>query len=140
VPLRNIFTIIQNTEQLQSVYKVYNKLYYLQVSITGHIDQKALFEAQQALMLHPEYPHKNSLWVLDGEVICDFSNIDFFETVKRIKTFFPAGATKKKGAMFAAGGFQYAMLKLFCEEACRERVPFEMKPFQSYLEAENWLI
>jgi len=29
-------------------------------------------------MLHPEYPYKNSLWVIDESVFCDFSNIDFF--------------------------------------------------------------
>lgn len=54
--------------------------------------------------------------------------------------FYPVGGTKKKGALLASSGFQYAILKLFCEETDREKIPFEMKAFRSYLEAKAWLM
>jgi len=60
--------------------------------------------------------------------------------VDRIKLFYPLCGIKKKSALLASNGFQHALFKLFCEEACRERIPFEMKPFKSYSETENWLL
>lgn len=122
------------------MYEVQEEPYYLQVSITGDVDNQALYEAHTALMQHPQYPYKNSLWVFDTEFVCGFSNIDMFEMVSRIKTFYPVGGTKEKCALLASNNFHYAFLKLFSEEAEREGVPFLVKPFRSFLEAKAWLM
>ncbi|MBN1929664.1 MAG: hypothetical protein JW764_09005 [Chlorobiaceae bacterium] len=121
------------------MYEVHNKPDRLEVKITGTVDQKALYKIQQTLMLHPAYPYKNSLWVFDEGFVCDFSNLDMFEAVNRIKTYFPVGAKKEKGALLASTGFQYGLFKIFCEEADRERIPFKMRAFRSYRDAKAWL-
>lgn len=113
---------------------------FLRVELNGNVNRKTLFDAQDALMRHPEYPYKNSLWILKEGFICGFSNIDLFETAERIKTFLPLEATKQKSAFFASSGFQYALIKLFCKEAEQKKLPFKMMPFMSLQNAEAWLM
>jgi hypothetical protein len=122
------------------MFKVHNEPHYLRVEVTGDIDQQSLYDAQSALMRHPEYPHKNSLWVFDDDFVCGFSNRGLFEMIDRIKAFFPVGGTKEKGAILASSGLHYAFFKLFCDEADRKGIPFKMKPFRTHHEAEEWLM
>lgn len=121
------------------MHSVQNDPDYLLVSVTDKVDQQSLYEAQSDLMLHPEYPHKNSLWVFDEGCVCDFSSLGMFEMLGRIKTFFPIHGTKEKAAMFAKNFTFYSMVKLFCEEAEQEGIPFTMKPFRKFDDAKSWL-
>ncbi len=111
----------------------------LQVFLFGKLDQQSLFNAQSDLMLHPEYPHTNSMWVFDEGFECDFSNLGFIDLIDRIKRFFPLGATKKKAALLATTNTHFAMSQLFCDEARHECTPFTFRAFQDYHEAEAWL-
>lgn len=113
---------------------------FFRVELDGLVDQKVLFDAQDALMHHPEYPHKNALWIVKEDFICGFSEVDLIVALERIKTLWHQEATKKKSAFFAPDGFRYALAKLFCEEVERRGVPFKIKPFMNLQEAEAWLL
>ncbi|HWR02051.1 MAG TPA: hypothetical protein VN371_09330 [Chlorobaculum sp.] len=119
---------------------VHNDPDYLLVSVTDRVDQQSLYEAQVDLMLHHEYAHKNSLWIFDDACECVFSNLSMFEMIFRIKNFFPIHATRQKSALLATTNTFYSMLKLFCDEAEYEGVPFTMKPFRNFDDAKSWLV
>jgi hypothetical protein len=122
------------------MYEIHDEPDYLQLSITGSVDQQGLYKAQNALLKHPYYPCKNSLLIFDKEFVCGFSSIDMFEMISRIKSFFPVGATKEKEAVFASNGLHFAFFKLYCEEAEREGISFTIKPFRSFAAAKTWLM
>ncbi|NTW53067.1 MAG: hypothetical protein HGB22_10855 [Chlorobiaceae bacterium] len=122
------------------MHSVHNDLHYLCVWVTDKVDQQSLYEAQADLMLHPEYPHKNSLWMFDEACECVFSNICMFDMLSRIKNFFPVNGTKQKAAMLATTNTFYSFVKLFCDEAEHEGIPFTVKPFRNFDDANAWLI
>jgi hypothetical protein len=122
------------------MHQIQNEKHFLRLSLTGIIDQFALYEAQKDLMLHPEYPHKNSLWVFDHGCSCNFSHIGMLEMASRIKTLFPIGGTKKKGALLVGNAVHFGFIKMFCDEVEHMRLPFTMKPFISLSQATSWLI
>jgi len=111
----------------------------LVVQLTGKLDQQSLLDAQKDLMLHPEYPFKNSLWIFDAEFECCFSNSGLSVLINRIKTCFPAGATKQKAALLATLGVHSMFTQWYCEEAEAAGLPFQFKAFHSRQEAEAWL-
>ncbi|NTU57782.1 MAG: hypothetical protein HGB00_02520 [Chlorobiaceae bacterium] len=114
--------------------------HFLFVLMTGKVDQLSLHEAQKELMLHPDYAHKNTLWMFDEACECDFSNFVMFEMLNRIKVFFPIESSKQKAALVGVAPMHYSFLKLFCDEAEHEGLPFKVQPFHSYQEAEAWLL
>ena len=118
---------------------VVDKGNYLFVMITGTVNQQSLYDAQKSLMLHQEYPHKNSLWVFDETCECEFSNLGMFEMLCRIRMFFPIDGTKKKGALVGIAPLHHSFVKMFCDEAEHERLPFTVKPFRRIEDAESWL-
>jgi hypothetical protein len=62
------------------------------------------------------------------------------EMVGRIKTFFPIGGTKQKGALLVGNAVHYAFVKMFCEESEYQGLPFTMRPFLSSDQAVRWLM
>ncbi len=121
------------------MHVIQNDKHILRVILSGKLDQNSLFDAQKELMLHPEYPHKNSLWKFDKEFVCDFSSQGMADLISRIKLFYPADATKQKAALLASSSMHYAILQLFCEDAGKEGLPFKFKAFQNQEKAETWL-
>jgi hypothetical protein len=121
------------------MHELHNDPHFLRLFLHGEVGLQGLYDAQKELMLHPAYPHKNSLWVFDEEFKCEFSHTGMFGIIDRTKIFFPIGATKEKGALLSSGRLHYAFFKLFCEEAELESFPFKVMPFMSYDEAERWL-
>jgi len=106
------------------------------VALDGLVDREALFNAQAALMQHPEYPHQNALWIVRERFVCGFSRSMLMVTLERIKTLWCQNATKQKSAFFAVDGFRYGLVKLFCLEAEIKGVPFKMKALMNLKEAE----
>lgn len=112
----------------------------LAVLLYGKLSQQSLFDAQQELMLHPNYSSRNSLWVFDKHFECGFSSIVFGELVNRIKLYCPINTTKKKAAILTASGTHFGMMQLYCNEAEAAGLPFKFKAFREYEEAEEWLM
>ncbi|NTU91922.1 MAG: hypothetical protein HGA60_08400 [Chlorobiaceae bacterium] len=112
---------------------------FIEVYLHGKLSQQDLLDAQKSLMLHPDYSHKNSLWIFDKEFECLFSNEDFAELINRIKLFYPFGATKQKAALLGSMGIHFGILQLYCEEAEQADLPFRFRAFLSYSEAVAWL-
>ncbi len=121
------------------MHTIHNDPHFLRISVTGKVDQQSLYDAQKELMLHPDYPYKNSLWVFDAACECKFSSLIMYEMLSRIKSFFPLDGIKKKAAIIALTNTFYSFVKLFCDEAEHEGIPFTIKPFRSLNEAEVWL-
>ncbi|HWR01027.1 MAG TPA: hypothetical protein VN371_04120 [Chlorobaculum sp.] len=121
------------------MHTIHNDPHFLRISITGKVDQQSLYAAQRELMLHPDYPYMNSLWVFDAACECNFSSLIMFEMITRIKSFFPKHGTKKKTAIITSTNTFYSFVKLFCDEAELEGIPFTIKPFRTLHDAELWL-
>ena len=121
------------------MHSVHSDQDILRVYLYGKLDLQSLFDAQRELMLHPEYPHKNSLWIFDDEFVCDFSSLGFADLIERIKRYYPIGATKQKAALIARTNTHYAILQMFCDEASYDGSPFAFKAFQEFDKAEQWL-
>lgn len=111
----------------------------IEVYLHGKVSQQDLLDAQKDLMVHPDYSHKNSLWIFDKLFECGFTSEDFAELLNRIKLFYPFGATKKKAALLAARGIHFGMLQLYCEDADQADLPFKFRAFMNYTEAVDWL-
>jgi hypothetical protein len=121
------------------MHTIQNDTDFLKVFLSGKVDQTSLLEAQRELMLHPEYPFKNSLWVFDPEFECCFSNGGFPELIGRIKLFCPVDATKQKAALVATCGVHFSIMHSFCEDAELAELPFQFKAFYNCEHAEEWL-
>jgi hypothetical protein len=121
------------------MHSVHDEHHFLRVSINGTVDLKELYDTQKDLMLHPAYPHKNSLWVFGDSFTCDFSINEMFNMIDRIKLFFPIGGTKEKSAFLVSSNLHLAFFKLFSEEAENRKIPFKIRSFMNYAEAEAWL-
>ncbi|NTU52637.1 MAG: hypothetical protein HGA97_02835 [Chlorobiaceae bacterium] len=113
---------------------------YLRVLLSGSVDQSQLFEALKEIFLHPEYPHKNSVWVFDEGCECDFSSLSMFDLIRLVKAYYPRDATRKKTAIVTSTSTHYAMAHLLCEEARQERLLFSIHTFMDRAEAEKWLL
>jgi hypothetical protein len=111
----------------------------IRVFLFGKIDAQSLYDAQTELMLHPDYPFKNSLWVFDEGVECNFSNLSFLDLISRIKLCYPISATKEKAAFIGFSNTLFAMMQFFCSEAEHEGLPFKLKAFRNHAQAEAWL-
>jgi hypothetical protein len=125
--------------QAEIMHAINNEQGFIRVILSGRLDQQSLVDAQKELMLHPEYPFKNSLWIFEEDFECHFSNDGMIDLIKQIKTYFPIGATKDKAALCAKSNTHYAIMQLFCEEADGENLPFEIRAFQNCRQAEAWL-
>jgi hypothetical protein len=120
------------------MFVIENTSSYLCVDFKGSVDQEQLFQALKEIFLHPEYPHKNSIWVFE-ECECDFSNISLFDLMTMIKAYYPRKATRTKTALVTSTGTHHAIAKFFCEEAVQEMRLFAMRAFQTRNEAAAWV-
>ena len=105
----------------------------------GKIDEKELFDAQMNLMLQPDYPAKNSMWIFDETFECDYSEAKAIELINQIKRYFPPGSTKQKAALLTKSSEHYPIMQLFSDKAKVEGIPFTFKAFQKYRQAMDWL-
>lgn len=121
------------------MHVIENTQSYLSVVFVGAVDQDQLFKALRALLLHPDYPHKNSVWVFEG-CECEFSNIIMFDLVQIIKAYYPREATRNKTAIVTSTSMHNAMATLLCEEAELAMLPFSMRAFMNRAEAQDWLL
>jgi hypothetical protein len=112
---------------------------YLCVLFSGAVDQSRLFEALKEVFLHPDYPHKNSMWVFTG-CECDFSNLCLLDLVTMIKAYYPRDATRKKTAIVTSSSTHYAMAQMLCDEARKEQLSFTLCAFFDREMAEIWLV
>lgn len=111
----------------------------IEVFLSGKLAQQSLFDAQAELMLHPDYPVKNSLWIFDHDFECHFSCDGYTELINRIKLFCPVGTTRKKSALCTHTGVHFAMAQCFCEEAKYIHLPFKIRTFKDEQKARAWL-
>ncbi|MBN1929920.1 MAG: hypothetical protein JW764_10310 [Chlorobiaceae bacterium] len=120
------------------MHVIENNSSHLCVNFKGSVDQEQLFQALKEIFLHPEYPHKNSIWMFDG-CECDFSSISLFDLMEMIKAYYPREATRTKTAIVTSTGTHHAMAKLFCEEAGQEIRRFAMQAFMNHDAAAVWV-
>jgi len=121
------------------MHVIENHSSFLCVNFQGSVDQEQLFKALREIFLHPEYPHKNSIWMFEG-CECDFSNISLYDLFEMIKAYYPRKATRTKTAIVTSTGTHHAMAQLFCEEAGHQALVFSMRAFLDRAEAESWVI
>jgi hypothetical protein len=112
---------------------------YLCAIFKGSVEQEQLFLALKEIFMHPDYPHKNSMWIFEG-CECDFSSISMMDMLQMIKTFYPREATRKKTAIVTSTATHHAMAKIFCEDAGNEAFMFTLRAFMDRSEAEAWLM
>jgi len=121
------------------MHVIENHSSFLCVNFKGSVDQEQLFKALRGIFLHPEYPHKNSIWMFDG-CECDFSNISLYDLFEMIKAYYPREATRTKTAIVTSTRTHHAMAQLFCEEAGHQPLFFSVRAFMDRAEAESWVI
>jgi hypothetical protein len=121
------------------MYSVHRDKDLIQVFVYGKPDETELFDAQMNLMLQPDYPSKNSIWIFDETFECDYSEQKAIALIKQIKRYFPPGSTKEKAALLTKSSEHYPMMQTFSEKAAEEGVPFTFKAFQRYKQAMEWL-
>lgn len=121
------------------MHVIENAQFYLSVVFEGAVDQDQLFKALRTLLLHPDYPYKNTIWVFEG-CECEFSNISMFDLVQIIKAYYPREATRKKSAIVTSTSMHNAMAQLLCEEAELAMLPFSIRAFMNRAQAQDWLL
>jgi len=121
------------------MYSVHRDKDLIQVFVYGNLDETELFDAQMNLMLQPDYPHKNSIWIFDETFECDYSEPKAIALIEQIKRYYPPGATKEKAALLTKSSKHYPMMQSFSEKAKEEGVAFTFKAFQKYKQAMDWL-
>lgn len=120
------------------MHTIQNNNDYLELVISGEFDNNGLYQAFREMLLHPDYPHKKSLWVFD-RCDCAFSGSAMYDLIGLLKSVYPLNATRTKTAFLGSNSTQYAFGELWREEAERAGLSFAIKVFRSRDDAEAWL-
>lgn len=112
---------------------------YLQIIVTGVVEKTSLLDAMSALMRHPDYHHKHSLWDFSCATTMGLSMDDMKELVGILKLFKTEDkAFANKAAMLIPDHLHQAMATIFV--SLSTLLPFEYKIFQTREAAINFLV
>jgi len=118
------------------VYELHLDGRHLVIALRGAITRDAVEAACKAILAHPDYPHRNDIWVF-GDLPILLNQGDLFRLVDLVAARYPAEATRERTAIVVRGGFATAVAEMWCSAS--ERLPYQTQVFASLADAEAWV-
>ena len=111
---------------------------YIRIILTGALEKKNILSAMKALMTHPDYLTKHSLWDLTGATQGTIDILDIKEIIGFLRLYKPKENNfANKGAFLVAGNMNKALVNVYI--TLSKVLPFKYQVFTQFSDAENFL-